>query len=129
MGRMPDEMEVLYSDGSVIVVNKPAGLSVLPEGWDKNASYLVKILEKTFPKIWVIHRIDKVTSGVIILALTAEAHRDPNIQFEKHQVEKKYHAIANGLPAWEEKVTKHSIRINVGHKHRNVIDPVGGKRT
>ena len=126
---MPDEMEVLYSDESIIVVNKPAGLSVLPEGWDRNASYLVKILEEQFPKIWVVHRIDKVSSGVMVFALTAEAHRDLNIQFEKHQVEKKYHAIANGVPAWEDKITKHPLRVNVGHKHRTVVDSTGGKKT
>jgi len=122
-------MEILYSDEAILVINKPAGLSVLPEGWDKDAPYLVKILEEGYPKIWVVHRLDKVTSGVMVFALTAEAHRALNIQFEKHQVEKKYHAIANGVPAWEEKTTKHPLRINVGHRHRTVVDSTGGKRT
>lgn len=122
-------MDILHSDDSILVINKPAGLSVLPEGWDKDAPYLVKILEEQYPKIWVVHRLDKVTSGVMVFALTAEAHRELNIQFEKHQVEKKYHAIANGVPAWEEKTAKHPLRINVGHRHRTVVDSTGGKRT
>jgi RluA family pseudouridine synthase len=122
-------MDFLHSDDSILVLNKPAGLSVLPEGWNMDAPYLVKILEEKYPRIWVVHRLDKVTSGVMVFALTAEVHRDLNIQFEKHRVEKKYHAIANGVPAWEEKTTKHRLRINVGHRHRTVVDPIGGKKT
>lgn len=122
-------MDILHSDESVLVVNKPAGLSVLPEGWDRDAPYLVNMLEKQYSKIWVVHRIDKITSGVMVFALTAEAHRDLNLQFERHLVEKKYHAIANGVPAWEEKTTKHPLRIDVGHRHRTVVDSTGGKKT
>jgi len=122
-------MEILYSDADLFVINKPAGLSVLPEGWDKDASYLVKLLEVKYGKVWVVHRIDKITSGVMVFALTAEAHRDLNIQFEKHQVEKVYHAIVNGIPAWEQKTTKFPLRVNVGHKHRTMVDNKNGMRS
>jgi RluA family pseudouridine synthase len=121
--------DVLQRDEEVLVINKPAGLSVLPEGWDPEAPYLVKTLEQEYGRIWVIHRIDKITSGVIVFALTAEAHRDLNIQFEKHQVEKTYHAIVNGIPAWDEKTTKFPLRVNVGHKHRTMVDNKNGLRS
>lgn len=122
-------MQVLYQDASVLVINKPANLSVLPEGWEKDASFLVKILEEKYSKVWVVHRIDKVTSGVIVFALTAEAHRSLNIQFEKHEVEKIYHALINGIPTWEEKTTKFPLRANVGHRHRTVVDDRRGVRS
>jgi 23S rRNA pseudouridine955/2504/2580 synthase/23S rRNA pseudouridine1911/1915/1917 synthase len=122
-------MDILYQDEHLIVVNKPAGLSVLPEGWEPDAPYLVKMLEEEFTKVWVIHRIDKITSGVVVFALTADAHRSLNIQFEKHQVDKKYHAIVNGLPMWDEKVTKFPLRVNVGHKHRTMVDDKNGVRS
>src|SRR5688572_12757102 len=121
--------DVLQRDEEVLVINKPAGLSVLPEGWDPDAPYLVKMLEQEYGRIWVIHRIDKITSGVIVFALTAETHRDLNIQFEKHQVEKTYHAIVNGIPAWDEKTTKFPLRVNVGHKHRTMVDNKNGLRS
>ncbi len=120
---------ILYSDDSLLILNKPAGLSVLPEGWDPDAPYLAKMLEQEYGRIWVVHRIDKITSGVIVFALTAEAHRDLNIQFEKHQVEKTYHAIMNGIPPWEEKTTKFPLRVNVGHKHRTMVDDKNGMRS
>ncbi len=119
-------MQILHHDESILVVNKPAGLSVLPEGWDKDAPYLVKMLEEQYGRIWVVHRIDKTTSGIVVFALTAEAHRSLNIQFEKHEVEKKYHAILVGVPNWDEKVTKFPLRVNVGHKHRTMVDDRNG---
>lgn len=122
-------MQIVYSDPHILVVNKPADLSVLPEGWDKSAPYLVQILEEQFKKVWVVHRIDKVTSGMVVFALTAEAHRLLNIQFEKHEVGKTYHALINGVPKWEEKVTKFPLRVNVGHKHRTMVDNRNGLRS
>jgi RluA family pseudouridine synthase len=103
-------------------------MSVLPEGWDKDASFLVKELEAQFGRIWVVHRIDKVTSGLVLFALTAEAHRALSIQFEKHEVNKTYHALVNNAPKWDEKVTKFPLRVNVGHKHRTIVDDRSGVR-
>ncbi|MCL4269738.1 MAG: RluA family pseudouridine synthase [Anaerolineales bacterium] len=122
-------MQIVYSDPHILIVNKPADLSVLPEGWDKSAPYLVQMLEEQFKKVWVVHRIDKVTSGMVVFALTAEAHRSLNIQFEKHEVEKTYHALINGVPKWDEKVTKFPLRVNVGHKHRTMVDNRNGLRS
>ena len=122
-------MQILHEDEYILIINKPADLSVLPEGWDKSAPYLVQILEEQFEKVWVVHRIDKVTSGIIVFGLTAEAHRSLNIQFEKHEVDKKYHALINGVPKWNEKVTKFPLRVNVGHKHRTMVDDRRGVRS
>jgi len=77
-------MDIIYKDEHILVINKPAGLSVLPEGWEPDAPYLVKSLEEEYEKIWVVHRLDKFTSGVLVFALNSEAHRALNIQFEKH---------------------------------------------
>jgi RluA family pseudouridine synthase len=122
-------MQIIHEDDQILIINKPAGLPVLPDGWDHAAPYLVKMLEEKYGKIWTVHRIDKITSGIIIFALTAEAHRSLNIQFEKHQVEKKYHAITVGAPGWTDKITKFPLRVNVGHKHRTMVDNKHGVRS
>lgn len=121
-------MEIIYKDEHILVINKPAGLSVLPEGWEPDAPYLVKSLEEEYEKIWVVHRLDKFTSGVLVFALNAEAHRALNIQFEKHEVEKVYRAITVGAPPWKERITKFPLRVNVGHKHRTMVDNKKGVR-
>ncbi len=128
-------MEILHIDSAIIVLNKPAGLPVLPDGWEKDAPYLVRMLEEQYGSgssssgqgIWIVHRLDKVTSGVMVFARTAEAHRDLSMQFEKHNAGKIYHAVLVGVPAWDEKMAKHPLRVNVGHKHRTAVDLRDGK--
>lgn len=117
---------ILYKDDYMLVLNKPAGISVLVEGWEPDKAYLVKLLEEEYQKIFIVHRLDKSTSGVMIFALTPEVHRALNIQFEKHETEKVYHAITVGVPTWQEKVTKFPLRVNVGHRHRTIVDDRNG---
>ncbi len=119
--------KVIFSDAMVIVLDKPAGLSVMPDGWENDADYLIKLIEKEYGKVWVVHRLDKTTSGVMVFARTPEAHRDLNMQFEKHEAQKIYHAIAVGVPKWDEKIARHPLRVNVGHKHRTMVDDKKGK--
>ncbi|MGE5465204.1 MAG: RluA family pseudouridine synthase [Syntrophothermus sp.] len=120
-------MKIIHEDSQVIVVNKPAGLSVLPDGWEKDSDYLVKRLQEQYGKVFIVHRLDKITSGVMVFARDAETHRTLNIQFEEHEAQKTYHAILEGNLRWEEKVVKYPLRANVGHKHRTVVDDKNGK--
>jgi 23S rRNA pseudouridine955/2504/2580 synthase/23S rRNA pseudouridine1911/1915/1917 synthase len=120
-------MDILHIDTHLIILNKPAGLPVLPDGWEKDSDYLVKKLEAKYDKIFIVHRLDKITSGVMVFALDADTHRALNMQFEKHEAEKTYHAIVEGKPRWDEKVTKFPLHANVGHKHRTIVDDKNGK--
>ena len=120
-------MQIIHVDEHILVINKPAGIPVLPDGWDKESPYLVKMLEEEHGKLWIVHRLDKVTSGVIVFARDKETHRALNIQFENREVEKLYHAIMEGEPNWNEKITKFPLRANVGNKHRTAVDDRRGK--
>jgi RluA family pseudouridine synthase len=122
-------LQTLYLDDALVVVNKPPGLSVLVDGWNPGASCLLAQAQDVYGKLWVVHRLDKVTSGVLLLARTPEIHRALNRQLETREVQKLYHAIVNGSPAWEHKTARHGLRIDVGHKHRTAIDPRNGKQS
>jgi len=102
-------------------------MPVLPDGWEKDAPYLVKVLKEQYVNIWVVHRLDKITSGVMVFSRTAEMHRALSIQFEQHEVEKVYHAIVIGVPDWDEHTARHPLLVDVGHNHRTVVDPRKGK--
>ena len=108
---------ILYQDDWLLAVNKPAGLATVPGGWGKDAPALVKLLEADYGRLWIVHRLDKVTSGVVVFARTAEAHRTLSLLFESHAVVKTYHAIVCGAPKWDEHTARHPLRINVGHGH------------
>ncbi|MCX7670046.1 MAG: RluA family pseudouridine synthase [Anaerolineae bacterium] len=118
---------VLYSDGALLVVNKPAGLPTLPDGYRPEAAYLVGLLQQTFGRLWVVHRLDKETSGVLVLARTAEAHRHLNRQFEEHTAAKLYHALVVGQPAWDRHTVDLPLRPDGDRRHRTVVDPAHGK--
>jgi RluA family pseudouridine synthase len=85
------------------------------------------MLEEEYGRIWIVHRLDKTTSGAMVFARTAAAHRSLNMQFEKHEAQKIYHAIVVGAPKWDEHIAKHPLRANVGHKHRTMVDDKNGK--
>lgn len=120
-------MDVIYADSSILVANKPAGLATIPGGWETDSDSLVKILETDYGRLWIVHRLDKVTSGLVVFARTAEVHRSLNMQFERHAIKKVYHAIVVGSPGWDDHTARHPLRINVGHSHRTVVDNSQGK--
>ena len=95
-------IDLLFDDPSLLVLNKPSGLLVLPDRYDRSLPDLYTMLKKHFGKVYVVHRIEKDTSGVILFPKTAEAHKALNTQFEKQQVEKVYEAIVTGTPRQKE---------------------------
>ena len=120
-------LPILYIDETILVINKPAGLPTLPDGYDPAAPHVRSLLEPHVGRVWIVHRLDRDTSGVLLLARTAEVHRALNSQFDQRQVSKTYHALATGSPAWTSKTVDLPLRADVGHKHRTVADPARGK--
>ncbi len=118
---------VLWSDDSILIVNKPPGLLTLPDGYDPDLAHLTAILEPLYGPLWIVHRLDKETSGVLVLARNAEAHRRLNTQFETRQIAKTYHAISAGNPEWDEKVVRLALQPSGDRKHRTVIAARTGK--
>ena len=57
------------------MINKPAGLRSLPDGYDPARPHVRLLLEPHYGRLWMVHRLDKETSGVLVLARSAEAHR------------------------------------------------------
>jgi RluA family pseudouridine synthase len=111
----------------VLVIDKPAGLHTLPDGYDPSLPHVRGLLEPEYGHLWIVHRLDRETSGVLVLARTAEAHRSLNTQFEQHLVRKTYHALVTGDPGWQETTVRLPLRVNVGHRHRTAVDPHRGK--
>ncbi len=80
-----------------------------------------------YGRVWIVHRLDRDTSGAIVLARSAEAHRALNLQFDAHTVTKIYHALVNGVPDWTERTIDWPLRPDGDRRHRTVIDPQRGK--
>ncbi len=125
---LPIDLPVLYCDEALLVVNKPTGLATLPDGYDPSLPHVKNMLEQVYGRLWIVHRLDKGTSGVLILARTSTAHRSLNTQFEQHTVIKIYHSLVIGNPAWHEKTISLPLKPNGDRQHRTVVDLRAGKR-
>lgn len=88
--------ELIYEDDSLLVVNKPAGLLTIPDRFGSKDS-LVSLLERKYGKVFVVHRLDRETSGIICFARTEAAHRHLSLQFEHHTADKFYLALLDGV--------------------------------
>ncbi len=87
---------LLFENNDYVGIDKPVGLSCIPER-DRSAPSLVRSLEEERGcKIFVVHRLDKEASGVIVYAKTAEAHRHLNDLFAARKVEKHYLLLVHG---------------------------------
>lgn len=127
VGHQPPALRILWKDELLLVVDKPAGLRSLPDGYDPTAPHLRNLLEPLYGRLWIVHRLDKETSGVIMLARSAAAHRSLNLQFDQHTVKKIYHALVEGKPEWEITTVRIPLRANGDRRHRTVADFQGGK--
>ncbi len=87
---------VLFENEDLFAVDKPEGLAAIPERNPQNISLLKILGERLGRKLWVVHRLDKQVSGVIVFAKTAEAHRYLNRMFEQRRVHKTYLALVHG---------------------------------
>ena len=125
---------IVYHDENIIAVNKPAGLLTAADRWDPDAARLDTLLQKTLPelspqakRIYAVHRIDKDTSGLILYALTAEAHRNLNTAFQNREVTKVYHALVHGRVLEQHFTVDLPLRADGDTMHRTVADKRRGK--
>lgn len=88
--------DILYEDESIILVNKTSGVLVIPDR-SQSPDNLKDYLESAGRKIFVVHRIDRDTSGIVLFAKTEAAHKALNKQFLQREVEKHYLALVEGV--------------------------------
>jgi 23S rRNA pseudouridine1911/1915/1917 synthase len=116
-----------FEDDALIAISKSSGLLVIPDRYNHAAPCLSDFLKDEFGSIFVVHRLDRETSGVVVFAKTAEAHQQLNEEFENRKVEKQYLAIVRGIPAQETGI----INLPIGeHRHttgRMTVDFRRGK--
>lgn len=90
-------VRIVHDDGAVVAVDKDAGEAVIPErGGDPAACLRGRLERQEGRRLFVVHRIDKDVSGLVVFAGNADAHRQLSLVFEKRQVRKTYLAFAAG---------------------------------
>lgn len=92
-------LDILYRDQDIIAVNKPAGMLVHRSWLDKHETRFVMqtLRDQIGQHVYTVHRLDRPTSGVLVLALNQDAARKLSQQFEQKQIEKVYLAVVRGF--------------------------------
>jgi tRNA pseudouridine32 synthase/23S rRNA pseudouridine746 synthase/23S rRNA pseudouridine955/2504/2580 synthase len=90
-------LRILEQRDGLVAIDKPPGLLVIPGRQPSEPCARVRLEAQLKTKIWVCHRIDRDTSGIVLFATTAEAHRRASMAFESGEVKKTYLAIAEGV--------------------------------
>jgi 23S rRNA pseudouridine955/2504/2580 synthase/23S rRNA pseudouridine1911/1915/1917 synthase len=94
-------LTIFYEDEHLLVVDKPSGLLTIPDRFGNKESLQAE-LEKRYGKVFVVHRLDRETSGILCFARNEAAHRHLSMQFEHHTTDKFYHALVDGVLHHEE---------------------------
>lgn len=98
---------ILFEDDNFIVINKPPFISTLEDRVD--SVNILTLAREVEPDPQVCHRLDKDTSGVLAIARNPEAYRHLSMQFENREVSKTYHAVADGVHHFENKLMDAAI--------------------
>jgi tRNA pseudouridine32 synthase/23S rRNA pseudouridine746 synthase len=128
--RQHGDMTILHRDESIVVIDKPGGLLAVPGRGPGKADCVAARLRAALPAMIpqpAVHRLDLYTSGLMVFAVTAEAHRDLSRQFEERLVEKRYLAVVAGVIDRDGGTIELRFRLDPDHRPRQVYDPVHGR--
>lgn len=95
-------LEVVYADGALVVVNKPAGLLSVPGRGDDRQDCLALRVQQRFADALVVHRLDMATSGLLVMGRGLPMQRALSMAFEQRLAHKRYEAVVHGLVAQDE---------------------------
>ena len=123
-------MIIIHQDDDIVVVEKRSGfLSVPGRGEDKldSVSHRIRTTIAGCIAQPSVHRLDMDTSGLLVLALTKEAHRNLSRQFQERQTEKHYVALLEGVLDGNEGTITLPFRLDVENRPHQIYDEVHGK--
>ena len=120
-------LEVLHVEPAFVVLAKPAGLLSEPgRGADKRDSLLIRA-QAVYPDARIVHRLDMMTSGVIVLARETLAHASLSEAFREREVDKRYEALVHGRPARDEGEIALPLVVDWPNRPRQVVCHDTGK--
>ena len=128
-------LDILYEDDAIVVVNKAAGMVVHP-GRGTYSGTLAAALQYHFDELssvagrhrpGIVHRLDRDTSGVILVARDNQVHQMVSRQFEQRTVKKEYRAIVRGIPELESDFIRTHVCVHTRVREKMMVCAPGGR--
>ena len=120
------EPAIIYEDEAMVVLSKPAGMLSVPGKTDDDS--VAAWAQRRWPGALLVHRLDMLTSGILLTAKTMEVYQQLQQQFTDRTVKKKYLAIVEGSPAKEHGIIDLPLASDPMNRPLQVVDPENGKR-
>jgi tRNA pseudouridine32 synthase/23S rRNA pseudouridine746 synthase len=118
---------IVHRDDRLLVLDKPSGLLAVPGRAPELQDCLARRVQELFPTALVVHRLDRDTSGLMLMALDASAQRELGRQFEQRQVQKHYQCIVRGVPEHSSGLIDQPIARDPARPPRYRIDQDAGR--
>ncbi|ANQ83106.1 pseudouridine synthase A [Azoarcus olearius] len=118
---------LLYTDDSLIVADKPAGLLSVPAGGEDRQDCLALRVQAQFDDALIVHRLDAATSGLVLLARGMEMLRRMSLAFEQRVVGKRYVALVHGHVAQDEGEIALPLAADPLNRPRQIVDAARGR--
>lgn len=123
-------LNILYQDAELVAVDKPSGLLSVPGRGPGKQDCVVNRIKGLIPGMIdqpAPHRLDMYTSGLMLLAKTADAHKHLSKQFAQGRVKKTYIAVVEGIVEKAEGIIRLAFRLDPDNRPYQVYDPIQGK--
>lgn len=131
-------LDIIFEDEHLIVVDKPAGMVVHPAAGNLDGTLVNALLHHCAGRLsgiggvarpGIVHRIDKLTSGLLVAAKTDRAHEGLSAQFARHSIDRRYQAIVAGIPVPSSGSIDAPLARSSANRHKMAIVAQGrGKR-
>lgn len=123
----PIDLDIIYEDDAILVINKPVGMVVHPAAGNPNSTLLNALLHhapelQKLPRAGIIHRLDKDTSGLLVIAKTQPALMSLTKQLKARTITRIYQAVVNGVMTSGGMVDEPMGRHPVARKRMAVMD-------
>lgn len=120
-------IRIVFADPDLIVVDKPAGMPSVPARTPLDPPSVASHLHAGFGGLEAVHRLDRDTSGLLVLARTNQSRAALGRAFEARTVRKRYEAIVHGVPARPEGVVHLPLASDPQRPPRSRVDPILGR--
>ncbi len=100
---------VIFENDDMVAINKASGMLTIPDRFDMEIPSVYTLLQKKYDKIFIVHRLDRDTSGIVIFAKNEQNHKWLNTLFENRTIDKYYLGIVKGSPVIKEGIINEPI--------------------
>jgi 23S rRNA pseudouridine1911/1915/1917 synthase len=118
-------ISIIYENEDFVAVNKSSGMLTIPDRHDETQLSLYKILSQQYSKIFIAHRLDRETSGIVVFAKNETSHKYLSQLFEKRNIEKIYFGIVQGSMTDKAGSINEPIAEHPFHKGTMVVNKKG----